>query len=375
MNLAGIGKRALLHALAAGERLAASSRSSLPLSNISNFLLLQHATALGTAIHATPLIPALRAAIPSCRIVVVASGFGVDVFRNNPGVHQLIETPSPLKDLRGAVRILRSQHPFRGSNYATLAPIGNERTKVLAQSMLSGFSQRVGFTVVPQLYRAPLAFDDTRSQIANNLSILQALGHPPRLFEPQIFFAEDDKIKAQEILAAQGVRPDQPVVIFTTQTSITQRKSWRAERFRAAADSLVQRYGAHIVFIGTAAESAAIDQLRDGLSYPTTSVAGKTTLPLLAALMSLATVGLTLDTGPMHIARAVGLPMVIIAPAWSPPIEWLPLGDPRFRILKNADMPAATADYIIDEVSIDEVNLGLADLLDRYPRRSSQQAP
>ena len=376
MSLVAIGKRVLLNGLATGERLATSSRSSLPLSNISDFILLQHSTALGTAIHATPLIPALRAAVPACRIVVVASGFGVDVFRNNPGVDQLIETPSPLKDLRGAVRALRAQHPFRGSNYATLTSTGNERTKVLAQSVLSGFSQRVGFTVVPQMYRAPLEFDVTRSQIANNLSILEALGHTSRHFEPQIFFAPDDRIEAQEILAAEGVGPDQPVAIFTTQTSITQRKSWRAERFRAAADFLVQRYGAHIDFIGTAAESAAIDQLRGGLSYPTTSVAGKTTLPLLAALMSLATVGLTLDTGPMHIGRAVGLPMVIIAPAWSPPIEWLPLGDPCFRILKNADMPAATAGYIIDEVSVDEVNSELADLLAqaRYPGRPPLQA-
>jgi hypothetical protein len=61
--------------------------------------------------------------------------------------------------------------------------------------------------------------------------------------------------------------------------------------------------------------------------------------------------------------------MVIIAPAWSPPIEWLPIGDDRFRILKNADMAAAPVNYIIDEVGVDEVTGGLEDLLTRYPRR------
>src|SRR6185369_16836691 len=113
------------------------------------------------------------------------------------------------------------------------------------------------------------------------------------------------------------------------------------------------KYGAHILFVGTAPEAAAIDSLRAGLPFATTSVAGKTTITGLAALMSLTTVGLTLDTGPLHIGRSVGLPMAIIAPAWSPPMEWLPLDNDHFRILKNADMPEAPAGYIIDEVSVD----------------------
>jgi ADP-heptose:LPS heptosyltransferase len=195
---------------------------------------------------------------------------------------------------------------------------------------------------------------------------VDALGYSSRAFEPQIFFTEQEKDKAYEILGAAS-RPGQPIAIFITQTSVTQKKSWRPERFRAAADFLVKDFGAHIVFVGTGREAAAIDQLRSGLTYSTTSLAGKTNLSLLAAVMSMATIGLTLDTGPMHIGRAVGLPMVIIAPAWSPPVEWLPLGNPRFRVLKNADMPTATVDYVIDEVSVDEVKVALADLLLCYP--------
>jgi ADP-heptose:LPS heptosyltransferase len=103
-------------------------------------------------------------------------------------------------------------------------------------------------------------------------------------------------------------------------------------------------------------------------------VAGKTTVTGLAALMSLATVGLTLDTGPLHIGRAVGLPMAIIAPAWSPAVEWLPVADDRYRILKNADMPNAPDGYIIDEVTVEEATAALDDLLARNPRVSARAA-
>src|SRR5262249_11656566 len=142
------------------------------------------------------------------------------------------------------------------------------------------------------------------------------------------------------------------------------------DRFQTVANHLSQKYGAHLVFVGTAAESEAIDTLRAALSFPTTNVAGKTTLTGLAALMSLASVGLTLDTGPLHIGRAVGLPMVIIAPAWSPPVEWLPVANERFRILKNLDMPSSPEGYVIDEVSVSEVVEALDNLIAHYAYRA-----
>lgn len=52
------------------------------------------------------------------------------------------------------------------------------------------------------------------------------------------------------------------------------------------------------------------------------------------------------------------------------PVEWLPLDNPRARILKNLDLPAPTPDYIIDEVSVAEVESSLRELLHLYPPRT-----
>lgn len=354
------------------ERALDGASARMPLVEIKNFLLLQHSTALGAVVHATPLVAALKSAVPGCRIVVAASGMAVEIFRDNPAVEAVVKTPSPLKDLRGAVAALRSLNPLRGEAFATITSVANERTRVALQAVMGGAGNRVGFAIVPELFRAALEFDREISLIANNLRIIGALGHEPVAggFEPQVFFGDQDREFARRTLLEAGVHTGQTVAVFVTQTSVTQRKSWRAERFQSAADFLHRQYGAHIVFVGTASEAASIDAIRDGLSFATTSVAGKTTLTELAALLSVCDVGLTLDTGTMHLGRAVGLPMVIIAPAWSPPVEWLPLGNPRFRILKNLDMPAATAEYVIDEVSVDEVTEALADLLGQYPKRS-----
>jgi ADP-heptose:LPS heptosyltransferase len=359
-------KNAVFAGVAAVER-TVRGRGYESLAGARNFLLLQYPAALGTVVHATPLVPALRDAIPGARIAVAASGIALEIFRNNPGVDRLIETPSPLRDLAGAVRSLRAQNPFGGESFAALTTLGNERTRIGIAALLSGARARVGFTEVPQLYRTALKFEPQRSLIDNNLRIVESLGHAFRHFEPQTFPDAEDFRWARRTLAEGGVRDGQMVAVFVTQTSVTQRKSWRAERFRAAAKHLIERYGAHVVFVGTATEAAAIEALREGLGEAASSVAGKTSLLQLSALLSLCRVGLTLDTGILHVGRTVGLSMAIVAPAWSPPIEWLPLGDPRYRILKNAEMAVCPPDYVIDEVSVEEAIAALDDLVERYP--------
>jgi ADP-heptose:LPS heptosyltransferase len=362
LSLAKGAKSAAFSAAAAVERIMRPA-SREPLADVTNFLLLQHPTALGTAVHATPMVPALRAAVPGCRIAVAASGLALEVFRNNSGVDWLIETPSPLKDLGGAMRSWRRQNPFAGSPFAALTTTGNERTRVGLAALASGASARIGFTEVPEIYRVALRLDPSRSLIDNNLRIVEALGYPFQHFEPQTFFGDAELAWARSMLAENGLRTGQMLAVFVTQTSVTQRKSWRPERFQAAARHLMDRHGAHVVFVGTAPEVAAIEALRAGLGENTSSVAGRTSLSQLSALVSLCRVGLTLDTGTMHLGRTVGLPMVIVAPAWSPVIEWLPVGDPRYRILKNADMQVCPPDYVIDEVSVDEVTAALDDLI------------
>jgi len=246
--------------------------------------------------------------------------------------------------------------------------------------MLSGGHTRVGFTTTPQLSTSPLRFDHRLSQIANNLRLVESLGHGPALIqalqtnpdllEPQVFPSDADRSIAHSLLQDEGIDEARPIALFITQTYRAQRKSWRAERFRAVAETLHRNDDMQIVFAGTTAESPAIEELRSGLSFATASVAGRTGLLELAALMSLCDIALTLDTGPMHLARAVRLPMVIIAPAWSPAIEWLPLDNPRARILKNATLDTQPDDYIIDEVTTAEVNQNLRDLLTLYPPRT-----
>ncbi len=352
------------------------------LADIRHFLLLEHSLALGTALHGTPLLSALRAVLPESRIIAATSGFGWGVLQGNPQLERLIAMPSPFADLRGAVSALRAAKVFEGETYAVLQTTGNGRTRVTLGAMMSGGHTRVGFNVYPELTSAAVAFDPQQSQIANNLRIVAALGHgaamehllreEPSLAEPRVYPWGQDFGRVRQMLTDAGINEQEPIAVFVTQTSPTQRKGWRAERFRSAAEMLHREYGAQIVFCGTAAETARIETLRTGLRARNASLAGKTSLLEMAALFGIADIAVTLDTGPMHLARAMRLPMVIVAPAWSPPVEWLPVGNSRVRILKNLDLASAPEEYVIDEVSAEEVEAGLRDLLALYPPRTER---
>ena len=334
----------------------------MPQRPITNFFLPQFQAALGTVVHATPVVEALKHSLPQSRIVVASSGLASQVWQGNPHLETLLHTPDPLQDPLGAVRALRAARLFARQPFVTLLTTGNERTRITVAAALAGRSRRIGFAVHGALVHQHLHFDPALSQIENNLCLLAAAGvqrNPAWPAEPRLY-PQSAGTFAEHLFASAR----RPRIALATQTSPTQRKSWPQERWVELAHLLRSRYQAELVFIGAPSETQAVDALRAQIGFPTLSAAGKTSIPQLAAVLQQCDLGVMLDTGPLHVARGVDLPAVIIAPAWSPVHEWLPVGHPRYRILKNADFPPpAPANYVIAEVSVDDVLTAAADLL------------
>lgn len=358
MSIHQVTKRAFQSLITATDRVTRSKPSLKPedLRKHRNFLIFMHPSALGTAIHGTPLPSAIKQRIPDASVAVVTSGFSAECFRNHPHVDHFLETVSPLKDRATAIRQLKEAKLFRGEPFVAITPKGSERTPIAMAVRSSGAAVRVGFTTVPQWFDIPLDFDSEISLIDNNLRIIAALGHDPIQGVPPIIVpSKEDRERAERLLPQDQIQGRQ-LAVLVTQTSVTQRKSWRADRFKAVAEHLVNKHNVFLVFPGTAGEHEAIETLREYIGLPSINIAGKTGIADLTAVFQQCRIAISLDTGPLHIARAAGLPAVVIAPAWSPVIEWLPVEDPKYRILKNATIPAPPPeDYIIDEVSVGDV--------------------
>jgi len=120
-----------------------------------------------------------------------------------------------------------------------------------------------------------------------------------------------------QLLAAEGVDSAKPLVAINPMTT-WETKHWRNERFARVADHLLNK-GMAVVFSGGPQDVRGIEEIRAAMTGKAASLAGKTTLKDLAALYERVAVLVTTDTGPMHIAAAVGTPVIAL---FGPTAPW-----------------------------------------------------
>lgn len=369
----GAIKRPVFRAIAGAERVVRVFGTGKPslhpsdLARVRKFIIPLAHSYLGSAVHETPLVEAIRSVLPSAEIVVAGSGIAAEVYRNHPGVSRLEDAPNPNVDFWGALgvyrRIVRS---FDREPWCALLTVWNSRSRVALAMMLSGGGVRAGHAVAPPLVHLPLNDDHQASQIAKNLRLPGLLGHlVPQDLEPRVYFSEVELKHAQDLLSDASNRP---VAVLITCTSGGQPTRWPDERFVSVARRLIAVHGCRVVLPGTEKDIEETTRLAGEIGEGALSLAGKTSISELAAVCALSDIVAAVDTGAMHVARAQEVPLAIIAPGWQDSIEWMPVGRPWARILKGPRFPPPPpANYAIEEVSVEEVNRALDELLVLYP--------
>ena len=364
----------LARVLLTAERALRRTREIVP-QHVRQVLLLEYMLPLGCVVHLTPVFEAMKRARPEIEIAVATRGLGLQVLRHSRFVDHLIETPDPTAELAGAVRVLRKR--LRGLGIqpdCVLTGASDQRTKIALMGLLGANGWRGGFTQTPVLYQRPLANDSQLSLIGNNMRLANLVGcDVADRIEPRVFFSESDAATAKKLLGAANPE-SRPVVVMVTQNSGGQSTGWHTERFAAVIRHAALERGLAVVYVGTAAEAAAIDAIREAAGGLGASIAGKTTVSELAAVLAVSDFVVTLDTGTMHVGRAVGVPMVVLGPSWQKPLEWMPLGVENVRILRGEDRVGAPEGYRLDEVSAEGVIAALEELAAIYPATEEARA-
>ena len=374
-QLPKVWKRSLFRATAHAERtLRGSQHPSIDdLRQIRNFLMLQYESPLGSVVHATPLLEALRQALPDAAITVAAGRMAASVLQHNPSIDRCVVTPNPLENFRASVGEVRGLlRSMPEGPRCVITTVGNQRSRLAILGTLAGDAVRVGYTLAPELYDVRLCFQPECGQIEGNLNIARSLGHDVPFCEPRMYFSQKDAEHAEEWL--KPIPSEALRIAFVTQNSGGQCNQWSVPRFQQVISHLSQHQNAVPIFPGTANDAAAIEALRKKLPDRGISLAGKTTIAELAAVLSQCDLVVSLDTGTFHVARAVGLPGVVLAPAWQSPLEWLPVENPCYRVLRGPSIQEAPPEYWIEEVSTGQVITTALDLLDKFPPSLEQRA-
>jgi ADP-heptose:LPS heptosyltransferase len=356
-----------------------STRSKLK--SARRFLFLQYETALGTAVHATPVFEALRNAVPNAVITVACNGLPFEVLKHNPSIDAIIKTPHPLKHWRQTIFFFITKLWKTRNQYdCVITDSGNRRSRFNLLSFLTGARCRIGFKTSLDLNHTSLAYDLDKSVLANNLSLIGLLGHRCTSVEPAVYFSQHELDHVGEILRRLRICEEKPLVAFQTQTSGGEPNQWYHERFVELADRFYQSTKAQLIFVGTKTENARIGRIRAAMTSPSYSAAGLTDIPGLAALLSKCDLLITLDTGTMHVGRSVNIPMVVIAPAKNPLYEWLPPARENLQVLVRKDISCAccrktfcATRECMDEIHAGEVFKAAVAQLQKFPASSVER--
>jgi ADP-heptose:LPS heptosyltransferase len=335
-------------------------------------LVLQYQMPLGCCVHGLPLFTALARTSPPTTIVVATRGTGKATLAHDPHIAALIETEDPMRSLHSlwsVTRTIRAELRRLGLQPdLILQDASNRRGRFALLALLVGLAPTSGFADIPELYDLPLTYDPQRSLIDNNLRLAAEAGGSATHIEPAVYFTPAELDRARSLLAE--VNPDaRPITAFVVQGSGGQRTAWHEDRF-AEVIQFVDGLGHRIVYLGTVAEAAEIESTCRAAGERGQSLAGKTTIPELAALLCLCDLLITVDTGTMHVGRASGVPMVVLGPSWQRPLEWLPLTCPQARVLRGPDRSDIPPGYRLDEIQVGDVITAARDLLAAFPPAS-----
>jgi heptosyltransferase-1/heptosyltransferase-2 len=283
-------------------------------------ILLLQLQQIGDSMAVSPLLRALHQRYPDMLLDSLASPAAEAVHRKSPHVH----TTTVVRDWRGAYTAARAAHAIRYD--CVLACVNQVSFRYALIAALTGARRRIGFDVdgAGFLYTRPLAIPPGMNVLNANLLLAAALDADTSSPAEEFWFDDADRA------AAAQLTPGQPYVVMHPGSN-WQSKTWYADRWAAVADGLAPL---HPVFVGAPADAALVHEIGRG-----TSLVGKTDLCQLGAVMERAELCITTDSGPRHIAGALGRPLVTVMSSLDEPYRWT--FDRPHEIVLRTDPPCA----------------------------------
>lgn len=280
-------------------------KNTLPSLEHIDRLLIVKTSSIGDVLHALPVLQALKEAKPALTIDWVVRRRCADILRGNPHLHHLYIVPDK-PTLQDLLRLRVALHEARYQ--VALDMQGLLLSGVL--TWLSGAPVRLGWDrnrecnalflthpVVPGL-------DIERHEVDALFGFAEAFGaHPTRGVFPE-----------QAYLAGEKWQTELPHPWIALNVGASRAyKCWPAEHWAALADGL-SLWGASLIFVGDKNDALTVGQVRERMHAQSNSVdlSGKTNLKSLASVLAGCDLLVSGDTGPMHLAVAVGTPVVAI---------------------------------------------------------------
>lgn len=287
-------------------------------------------SAIGDVVHALPFLEVLKKGLPEARIDWLVEEAASQVIEGHPAIHRIIlsrrkswqkkltKKANPLSLLGEISGFLKE---LRLCEYDLVVDLQG----LLKSGVLVGLSKgkrKVGMSGSREgarlfLNERPIRVDYDQHAIDRYLKVAESLGYDSAKWDGHIPVSGPDRRLIDQILVSSGMEKGPLVAINPIARWRT--KLWRPERFAILADRIRDEMGCEVIFTGSDLDEQIIDDITGMMKTRFLNLVGQTNLKELAYFYSRCKLLITTDTGPMHMAAAMGCPVVAL---FGPTAPW-----------------------------------------------------
>ena len=322
----------------------------------------------GETLFTTPFLSALRRQRPESFIATLGWPQCREVLLHHPAVDELVayDERGRHRSLAGKWRLVATLRGFR-FDAAFILRKSLSRSLLLA---LAGIPERIGFDHPKSGWLLTRRVPMPEGPMHKSATYLRLLDAAAPVGPYHYTVSDEERRQARERMRAERLDDGRPLIVLHPGANWPH-KRWAPERFAALGDRLAEAAHARIALTGGPDDSALADAIQARMRHPAVLWAGQTTLRELGARLEQAQLLVSNDTGVLHIAAALGRPVVALFGPTAPSFTG-PLGAPeRTTVLHHPDccpqIPCRAPDRPphpgMDSISVEEACAAAVSLL------------
>jgi len=272
---------------------------------------------LGDLVMATPVLQDLKRALPEAKITAMCQGGAGSLLAHDPNIDEIFSFVKPNGWLHRAPRVQIIERLRQGEYDLGL---------LLTNSFSSAWwfwrgrvQNKIGYktnlrTPLLDFPLNPPKQIETQHLVKTYKELLSPLGIKVSDTKPRLYLSAKEQADSLLWLAAKGINPEAHIIIgINPGAAYGSAKCWLPERFVEVSKKLVENPKVRLIYFGDAAGKPLVDKICSDIdSSSVINAAAKTSLRELLGLIARCRLLLTNDSGPMHIADALDVPLIAL---------------------------------------------------------------
>jgi heptosyltransferase-2 len=268
---------------------------------------------IGDVLLSTPVIKALRDGNPSAYISMMVSPYTKDIVEGNPYLDEVIiyDKESKHKSWQASFKFALNLKKKKFDLSLILHPTNRVHlvTYFAGIPKRIGYDRKFGFLLTDRVKHTKQLGE--KHELEYSLDLVRYLGIEPKdknMFMP---IKPDSEKWIEELFKQEGINKSDKLLAIHPGASCPS-KIWPNERFAEVADRLVEKYGFKVFVIAGPKDISLADNVLKHMHRSACNLAGKISVSQLASILKRCQLFISNDSGPVHIASAVGTPVISI---------------------------------------------------------------